>query len=196
MTTTQLSERWVTVDDVMAWGPCRDYPRDRVAALWGEHEALNAEQILDLDIPATDRLWAVLRRPFLDDHRLRLFAADCAERALRRERAKGHEPDPRSWAAVEAARRFARGEITREALGAARGAAWNAAWNAARGAARNAARGAAWNAAGDAARDAAGDAAWNAARNAARGAAWNAAGNAERLWQIARLREYLRKEVT
>jgi hypothetical protein len=43
---------------------------------------------------------------------LREFACDCAERALLRAREAGREPDPRSWAAIEVARRFARGEAT------------------------------------------------------------------------------------
>ena len=43
---------------------------------------------------------------------LRTFAADCAERALERERAAGREPDPRSWAAVAAARAFVAGTIS------------------------------------------------------------------------------------
>ena len=63
---------------------------------------------------------------------LRLFAADCAERALQQEKAAGREPDPRSWAAVEAARAYARGEIDDDRL--------DAAWAAARAAARTAAR--------------------------------------------------------
>ena len=41
----------------------------------------------------------------------RLFAADCAERALLRERELGREPDDRSWAAVLTARRYANGEV-------------------------------------------------------------------------------------
>ena len=129
----------------------------------------------------------------------RLFAADCAEVALLAERAAGREPDERSWAAVVAARRFARGDIDRSALGAAgdaaraaagdaaRSAAGDAAWNAARSAARSAARAAA----GDAARSAAGDAAWNAAGDAARSAAGAAAGAAARDKQYGRLCAYL-----
>ena len=106
-----------------------------------------------------------------DDRSARLFAADCSERALLRERAAGREPDPRSWTAVTAARAFARGEID------------NAAWNAARAAAGAAAGDAAWAAAWAAA----GDAAWDAA--------WAAAGwAAERRWQYARLLTYLRGE--
>jgi hypothetical protein len=50
---------------------------------------------------------------------LRLFGADCAERALQRERAAGQEPDPRSWRAVDVARQHARGEVTDAELEAA-----------------------------------------------------------------------------
>lgn len=41
----------------------------------------------------------------------RLFAADCAEHALFSERERGREPAVESWAAVVAARQFAKGEI-------------------------------------------------------------------------------------
>jgi hypothetical protein len=70
----------------------------------------------------------------LDAPILRLFAADCAERALLREQAAGREPDPRSWAAAAVARRYARGEATDEELDAAWDAAWAAErrWQAAR----------------------------------------------------------------
>jgi len=122
---------------------------------------------------------------------LRLFACDCAERALKRERKAGREPDERSWKAIIVSRRYANGEATLEELQAAWNAARNAA-DAARNAAWNAAD-AAWNAA-DAAWNAA-DAAWNAAWNAARNAAWNAARNAawnaEIKWQRNRLARYL-----
>ncbi len=90
--------------------------------------------------------------------------------------------DPRSWAAIEAKRKWLRGEITAKELAAAGAAAWDAARDAARDAAGAAARAAAWDAArdaaGDAARDAAGDAARAAARAAARDAAWDAARDA------------------
>ncbi len=105
----------------------------------------------------------------------RLFACDCAYRALCREQEQGREPDPRSWAAITVARRFAYGEATQTELDAAGAAAWAAA----RVAAWDAARVAAW----DATRDAAGD--------AARAAARDAACDAERQWQTERLRWYL-----
>ena len=129
----------------------------------------------------------------------RLFAADCAERALKRERKAGREPDARSWEAVRVARAFARGEATSEDLAAAWDAAGATAWATARvttgatagAAARAAARVTAWDAAGDAARAAARAAAWDAARDAARATARAAARAADRRWQIKRLTEYL-----
>ena len=115
----------------------------------------------------------------------RLFAADCAEHVLSIFEKKYPE-DQRPRLAIQAARQFARGKITKEKMiaagNAAKDAAGSAAWAAAWAAARDAAR--------DAAGDAAGDAAWAAAWAAARDAAW-AAGSAERKWQTKRLFEYL-----
>jgi len=114
----------------------------------------------------------------------RLFAADCAERALVAERAAGREPDSRAWQAVAVARAYARGEVTAVALSAARSAAesaarsaswftWSAAWSAARSAE-------------SAARSAAAGFAWSAAESAAQ-SAWSAM----RVWQTDRLFGYL-----
>ena len=95
---------------------------------------------------------------------LHLFACWCAERALRRERKAGREPDKRSWEAIRVKRRWLKGKATDEELSTARAtAARDAAANAARDAARDAAWGAAWDTARDAARDAAANAAWAAA---------------------------------
>jgi hypothetical protein len=107
---------------------------------------------------------------------LRLFAIWCWERGLVRERAAGREPDPRSWAAIEEARRYVEGWSSREALSAARAAAWAARtesyqkWRAAAyatAAAAAAAAGAAAAAATDAAAYAAASAAAYAAAYAA-----------------------------
>jgi len=89
------------------------------------------------------------------------FACWCAEQALLREREARREPDPRSWAAVEAKRQWVRGEITTEELAVAGAAA------------------------GDAASDATGTVAWAAARAAARvagTAAWDTAWNT--VWDV------------
>src|SRR5690606_8357476 len=87
----------------------------------------------------TCRVRLVRRLDRWDETTARLFAADCAEAALLGERMSGREPAERSWAAVDAARRFARGAIRSAALAAAR-----AARDAAR-AARDATRAAAWD---------------------------------------------------
>ena len=111
---------------------------------------------------------------------MRLFAADCAERVLPLfEKERPNDDRPRK--AIEAARAYARGEITTYELQRARDAAGQAA------AARDAA-GHAWAAARDA-----GDAARTAGAAAARdawAAAWDA-GAAERQWQTEHLIEML-----
>ena len=155
-----------------------------------------------------------------NDSTARLFAADCAERAL--PIFEAHRPgDARPREAIAAARAFARAEIPAAAMDAAWAAAMDAAsaaaraasaaaWAAASSAARaasaaasSAARDAAWAAARaaawDAARDAAMDAAWAAARDAARAAARDAARDAamdaERAWHTERLFQYLEGEI-
>jgi hypothetical protein len=119
---------------------------------------LTPTQILDLDIPAKDRLWVILREEIIPERELRLLACKWAREAL----AVAGNPDPRSVAAVDCSERFARGEATAEELAAARAAADAAAWDAADAAA--------WAAVWAAARDAA----WAAARAASLAAAWAA----------------------
>ena len=169
---TTIEQGTFTCADIMSWGPCEAWPESRVrAALRGLPRNMTAEDVLRRDtIPAEDRLWVVLREECLDPRTLRLFACSSAQRALERERAAGREPDPRSWAVVDVARRFAAGETSTEELDAA----WDAAW------AAGAAAGAAARCAGAAARDAA----WAAA---AGDAARSAAGDAERERQVADL---------
>jgi hypothetical protein len=129
--------------------PCPDHPPIAAGGKW-----------------VTCRVRLVAKLPW-DDRVARLFAADVAEAALLGERASGREPEGRSWAAVEVARRFAVGEATAAERAAAGAAAWDAAGDAAWDAAWDAAGAAAGAAAWDAAWDAAGAAAWGAARDAA-----------------------------
>ena len=163
----------VTVEQFKSFRPCwletaegrADFAR--IAAIRDEWTALD---VLNLpDVSAADKLWSVLRKEFIDAPILHEFACRCAEYAL----SFVDNPDPRSIAAIEAKRKWLRGEITDKELDAARAAAWDAeldaAWDAARAAAwdaeLDAARAAAWAAAWAAARDAAGDAAGAAARS-------------------------------
>ena len=111
----------------------------------------------------------------MDERALRLFAADCAERILPIFE-RDCPADDRPRRAIEAARGYCAGTVTREQMAAA----WDAARDAARAAAWDAARAAAWAAAGDAA--------W-----AARDAAGAAARAAAQRWQTRRLLAYLRR---
>jgi hypothetical protein len=153
---TRRCEMKITVDMVMAANPCAEYPLSRVEVLWAGRESLTPREIAALEIPEDDRLWALISR-CLDERQQRLFACDCAERAL----TLVGSPDPRSVEAIRVARMYAAGDATKEQLAAARAAAWDAA------------RAAAWDAAWAAAR-AARDAAWAAAWAAAWDAAWDA----------------------
>jgi hypothetical protein len=173
----------VTVDDIMSWGPCSDYPRERIKKLFGRKRKATALDVLKSEIPAKDKLWAVLREEMIPANILHEFACRCAENALLKEREAGREPHADSWRAIEVKRLWLQGKASDQELAAARGAARDAAW----AAARDAAMYAAWAAAMYAARDAA----WAAARAAAMYAAWAAAGAAARDEQVDMLIKYL-----
>ena len=64
----------VTVDQVMAWGPCEDnYPRARIEELFAGRESLSAMEITKLDIPAKDIIWAALREELVPANTLHKF---------------------------------------------------------------------------------------------------------------------------
>ena len=174
----------VTPEQFKEFGPCwlktaagrKRYAR--VAAMRDEWSALD---VLALDgVSNKDKLWAVLREEFIDAPVLHEYACRCAEYALTFVR----EPDSRSIAAIEAKRKWLRGEVSNDDLTAARDAAWAAA-----DAARAAAWGAAW--AAWAAWAAAQIAAADAADAAARAAAW--AADAAREHEVKLLKELLRE---
>ena len=142
----------VTVEQFKSFRPCwleTAEGRQRYARVAAMRDEWSALDVLALDgVSNTDKLWAVLREEFIDAPVLHEYACRCAEYALTFVR----EPDSRSIAAIEAKRKWLRGEISNDdltAAWAARAAAW-AADAAARAAADAAARAA--------------DAAWAAAR--------------------------------
>jgi hypothetical protein len=159
--------KYVTPELILKWEPCDKYDTDSIRKLFGRRQRATVQQILEAPIPVGDAFWVVLRKELIPAKTLRLFACACAERALKRERNAGREPDARSWEAVKTSRRYARGKATAEELAAA----WAAA------------RAAAWDAARDAARAAAWAAGWAAAGAAAWAAGWDAARDAEYQWQ-------------
>ena len=156
----------VTVEQFRNFGPCwleTVKGRDkfaRIAAIKNEWTALD---VLNLpDVSAQDKLWSVLREEFIKAPILHEFACRCAEYAL----SFVKNPDPRSIAAIEAKRKWLRGEITDTELYAARDAARDAAWYATGNAVSRAARDAVIAAANRAERASAWDAAWYAAKAA------------------------------
>ena len=74
-----------------------------------EGGTLTAREAFELEGPGEDTLDSIVRL-HLDTRQRKLFACDCAERALLRARLLGYEPDPRSWAAVEVSRQYAEGK--------------------------------------------------------------------------------------
>jgi len=122
------------IADIRKWDPCLESQQ-----LINDHadDELKPIEILKTPLLAGRddwRLWVVLREELIDKRTLRLFACDCAERALRKTQVK----DKRCWQAIKIARKYAEGKATGAELNAARDAARDAAWNAARDAARDA----------------------------------------------------------
>ena len=179
----------VTPEQFKEFGPCwleTAAGRQRYARVAAMRDEWSALDVLALDgVSNEDKLWAVLREEFIDAPVLHEYACRCAEYALTFVR----EPDSRSIAAIEAKRKWLRGEISNDDLTAARAAAWDAACDAANAAACDAnaaARAAAWAA----------WAAWDAARDAARdaaAAAYDAACDAACEHEVKLLKELLRE---
>ena len=140
----------VTLEEFKKFSPCWLEDKEnakKLEEIGRRKEQWTALDILDLpdeEVSSSDKLWAVLREELIDAPVLHEFACRCAEEALK----LVDNPDPRSVAAIEAKRKWLRGEIGNDALQAAREAAW-AAWTASEAAwdARAAARDAAWDAA-------------------------------------------------
>ena len=151
----------VTVEQFKSFRPCwleTAEGRKRFARISAIRNEWTALDVLNLPyVSAQDKLWSVLREEFIKAPILHEFACRCAEYAL----SFVKNPDPRSIAAIEAKRKWLRGEISNDDLTAA----WAAAARAAADAAARAAAAWAANAAANAAAWAAAcDAAWTAAR--------------------------------
>ena len=158
----------ITCEELFAYFPA--YFPEYKAFIPGGKNTFTTLDVLEIEeIPAGERLSAVICGEFISPSRLHEFACRCAERTLRRVK----NPAPRSVAAIKAKRAWMKGEISDAELAAARAAA------------RDAARAAAWGAA------------WAAAWVAARAAAWDAAMDAEwvaeRAWQVEELKKMLRE---
>ena len=54
-----------TIDQMLAEHPCAGYDRARITDLWAGRDAIATRDILVLDIPAVDRIWAALHDPII-----------------------------------------------------------------------------------------------------------------------------------
>jgi hypothetical protein len=91
--------RYKTIDQIMAAGPCANYTRARVKRLFAGRSRISSHAVAKLDIPAPDRVWALL--VYMTPQERYSFACDCAERVLLLERKYGLAPDKLSWRTIE-----------------------------------------------------------------------------------------------
>jgi hypothetical protein len=186
----------ITVDDIMRLPPCSDYTRKQVEALWGNRTILTRSEILDLSIPAEDRVELVCR--LLSKRTAIQAACDFVERVLHFWSTR-YPADDRLAGTIRVARAYALGAASAEELRIARAAIKDAAmavgWDAAEVVPGAAATGAAAWVAEAVVGAATGDAAWAAeAAAGAAGALCVAAGDAEAEAQITILRKYITGE--
>jgi len=127
----------VTVEQILLWKPCDEYTHDIITGLFAGREQLSALDILELDIPAADKSWTVLREELIPANILHEFACRCAENALVQARKTGYELDPRGQMAIDAKRKWLRKEIADSELDAVWDRGWSLTWIATRDAARD-----------------------------------------------------------
>ena len=101
----------LTIQIIRDFEPCYD-PIKHLPEDW---QGSLMDVLLMDKIPASDKIWLAVQPSLLSDKILRLFAVDCARKALD----KISNPDPRSVEACNVAEKFAKGEATDEELAAA-----------------------------------------------------------------------------
>ena len=112
-----------TIEDLLSWRPCHDWPESRIRGYARGRTAFNALDVLRLrSVSAEDRLWVVLREALVPAPLLHEFACRCAEEMLPLYEAQ-YPNDPRPRNAIATKRAWLRGEITAAQLDAARDAA-------------------------------------------------------------------------
>ena len=156
----------INLEYIKTFDPCQSGVDEYVKA---GHESFNGTvlEFLDLKgVPISNKLWVVLRKEIIPENDLHELACKFAESVLHIYE-KEYPNDDRPRKAIEARRKYIKGEITRGGLEDAM-----AAWDTARYAAR---------AASDAAWDTAKDTAW---------AAWYAAKDTEQCKQLNTVKDY------
>lgn len=115
-----------TVDEMLAHHPCATYDRARLTNLWAGRERLSVLDILDLDIPAADRVWAALQAgPHVAPAVERIVTRAVSTHALH-----CGVPEVEAWAArwLSGEDRTAAAAAAAAAVEAVESASWAASW--------------------------------------------------------------------
>jgi hypothetical protein len=93
----------ITVNQIMKWGPCDDYPREKVKDLWGDRDALSWHEIAQLPIPKIDIWWALTRTKHQRmEHRLALLCLPENAPPTLREYLRTGDPELEGTASIQA----------------------------------------------------------------------------------------------
>jgi hypothetical protein len=132
-----------TIDQILGWKPCEDYPRKRIEGLFSGRESITAEELAELDIPIEDKIWVFLQTKHAPEIVERIVtratnhALTCGIPEVEAWAKSWMDGTDRSeaaaaaavWAAWAARAAVARGaRVARAAAGEARAAPWAAAW--------------------------------------------------------------------
>jgi len=124
----------VTIDVIKSWKPCwlkQPGGCERLESVYEGREHWTALDIINdmpsRDVSAKDILWLVLRQELIDEKILHVLACDFAQDAIDRLWTPNYPNDNRPQNAIEAKRRWLRGEATDQELVVAEAAALAAA---------------------------------------------------------------------
>ncbi len=156
----------VTLETIMNWNPCEEYPEERIKKLMGRKKYVKLDDIWKVKLDnRNDYLWFALRSEFISEENLHLIAIYAAELVLPVYEKK-YPDDDRPRKAIQAKKDWLKGKITDNELKKARHMLKYAA-----NAVYHASRHAAWSAVESCARYAS----WYGAGHIARYASWYAA---------------------
>ncbi len=97
----------ITIDQILEWKPCDPYrDRDYLYALMCGESFTSLEIAHFEKVPIKDRIWTLLHEEVIPGEKLYLLGCDFAEHVLH------YSDDKRSINAIEARRKWVRGEIT------------------------------------------------------------------------------------
>ena len=123
-----MSDKTINLQVIKSFEPCEDGLENFIE----HHKDFSGTplELLELNnVPVTDKFWLLLREEFIPENDLHELACKFAESVLHLFE-KEYPNDLRLRKAIEAKRKFIKGEISKDELAAARAAA-RAAWDAA-----------------------------------------------------------------